>query len=248
MEDKKRRLLARQDPASAPPASAADRQKAPTRVKPLSRLSVGWRIGVTAIALVILTCGQLLNTNDFFPLGSLTQYATAKDLNGTVELHVHRRPVPRRGRAAPPRVQHRHRRHRTRRRRVPARPRHRPPRTAAVAGRLLRAPAPGRTDSPRTMILCRTTTQLKNGLSRRRTRTHRRSRPGRCSERSDDARGPQAGRCERPFGCPDPDPRRGGVRESVPPLVHACRALGPGGRVSSVHLRLHHHRCTHDLR
>ena len=84
MEDKKRRLLARQAPASAPPASAPDRQKAPTRVRPLSRLSVGWRIGATAIALVILTCGQLLNTNDFFPLGSLTQYATAKDLNGTV--------------------------------------------------------------------------------------------------------------------------------------------------------------------
>jgi len=50
----------------------------------MSRIGMGWRIGATAIALVILTAGQFLNTNDFFPLGSLTQYATAKDLNGEV--------------------------------------------------------------------------------------------------------------------------------------------------------------------
>ena len=39
---------------------------------------------MSVLALAILTAGQFLNTNDFFPLGSLTQYATAKDLNGSV--------------------------------------------------------------------------------------------------------------------------------------------------------------------
>ncbi|UVI36806.1 hypothetical protein [Brevibacterium spongiae] len=100
MEEKKRRLLTRHDPAASAadpagstsaPSSATGTgrtdthsSKPATRVKPLSKLSIGWRIAVPAVALVILTCGQFLNTNDFFPLGSLTQYATAKDLNGTV--------------------------------------------------------------------------------------------------------------------------------------------------------------------
>lgn len=50
----------------------------------MGRWSIGWRIGASVIALGILTAGQFLGTNDFFPLGSLTQYATAKDLNGSV--------------------------------------------------------------------------------------------------------------------------------------------------------------------
>src|SRR5690625_4449451 len=64
MEDKRRRLLTWQDPASAAAASAPDREKAPTRVRPLSGLTVGRRLGATAIALVILACRQLLNNND----------------------------------------------------------------------------------------------------------------------------------------------------------------------------------------
>src|SRR5699024_3574324 len=88
------------------------------------------------------------------------------------ELDVHRRPVPRRGRAAPTRIQYGHGRHRTRRRRVPARPRHRPPRAAAVAGRLLCAAAPGRTgageDDP---VPDHHTAEER--FERRRTRTHR---------------------------------------------------------------------------
>ena len=89
MEEKKRRLLTSQEPGSGSladsGASTGSRSsKTPAQVKPLSKFSIGWRIVVPAIAFVILTCGQFLNTNDFFPLGSLTQYATAKDLNGTV--------------------------------------------------------------------------------------------------------------------------------------------------------------------
>lgn len=64
------------DPTTGRPTASAK--------EPLSGWSIGWRLGATLVALVILTCGQFLNTNDFFPLGSLTQYATAKDLNGTV--------------------------------------------------------------------------------------------------------------------------------------------------------------------
>ncbi|WP_026877589.1 hypothetical protein [Jiangella gansuensis] len=50
----------------------------------LSRAGKGWRLGVTAVALVILTMGQLHDTNDYFPLGSLSQYATPRDMDGTV--------------------------------------------------------------------------------------------------------------------------------------------------------------------
>ncbi|MCM1013873.1 MULTISPECIES: hypothetical protein [unclassified Brevibacterium] len=96
MDEKKRRLLTNTppgsatEPADAPepadatgPADAPEPATASARA-PLSRIGTGWRIAVTAVALVILTAGQFLNTNDFFPLGSLTQYATAKDLNGEV--------------------------------------------------------------------------------------------------------------------------------------------------------------------
>lgn len=47
----------------------------------------GARIGRTlalGAALVVLTAGQVVDTNDWFPLGSLSQYATARDLDGTV--------------------------------------------------------------------------------------------------------------------------------------------------------------------
>ncbi|WP_209325697.1 hypothetical protein [Brevibacterium renqingii] len=88
MDEKKHRLLARREPAGTDDAddtgASARRSVTVPRHRPLTRLSIGWRIGVTAVALIILTCGQFLNTNDFFPLGSLTQYATAKDLDGTV--------------------------------------------------------------------------------------------------------------------------------------------------------------------
>ena len=188
MEEKKRRLLTSQDPAAQGPDSAASsasrtgapgsdksgsddpgtgpttRPKPATRVKPLSKVSIGWRIVVPAIAFVILTCGQFLNTNDFFPLGSLTQYATAKDLNGTVNSTCIEAQFP--GEDEPRRLGF----------------------NAATVGiergdvesqldRVIAHPEllQSMADSyirlhpdepkPETMVLCRTTTQLKNGLA-----------------------------------------------------------------------------------
>lgn len=37
-----------------------------------------------AAALVLLGTGQALDSNDLFPFGTLSQYATARDMNGTI--------------------------------------------------------------------------------------------------------------------------------------------------------------------
>lgn len=50
----------------------------------LSRWGLTWRLLATAAALGVLTAGQLVDTDDYFPLGSLSQYGAPKDLNGTV--------------------------------------------------------------------------------------------------------------------------------------------------------------------
>ncbi len=179
MEEKKRRLLTSQDPAAAGADSASDDSsrhaasgtsagsrstQATASAKPLSKISIGWRIVIPAIAFVILTCGQILNTNDFFPLGSLTQYATAKDLNGTVNSTCIEAQFP--GEDEPRRLGFN---------------------TATVGiergdvesqlDRVIAHPElmQSMADSyirlhpdepkPETMILCRTTTQLKNGLA-----------------------------------------------------------------------------------
>ena len=54
---------------------------------PDRRLSRGGRLArlvALAAALAVLAAGQVLDTNDWFPLGSLSQYATARDMDGTV--------------------------------------------------------------------------------------------------------------------------------------------------------------------
>ena len=56
--------------------------KAPARR--LSATSKVWRLVVTAAALTALTLGQIHDTNDYFPFGSLSQYATASNPNGKV--------------------------------------------------------------------------------------------------------------------------------------------------------------------
>ncbi|WP_432544325.1 hypothetical protein [Kineococcus sp. SYSU DK002] len=50
----------------------------------LSRGSVAWRAGAVCAGLVVLLGGQLLDTNDWFPLGSLSQYATPRSADGSV--------------------------------------------------------------------------------------------------------------------------------------------------------------------
>ncbi|QGH68454.1 hypothetical protein [Pseudactinotalea sp. HY158] len=60
----------------APPPDRASR--------PLRPFSKAWRLTATFAALAVLTAGQIVDTNDWFPLGSLSQYATPRDLDGTV--------------------------------------------------------------------------------------------------------------------------------------------------------------------
>ncbi|WP_146197189.1 hypothetical protein [Serinibacter arcticus] len=50
----------------------------------LTSAGIAWRLGATALALGILVAGQVHDTDDYFPLGSLSQYGAPKDLNGTV--------------------------------------------------------------------------------------------------------------------------------------------------------------------
>ncbi len=50
----------------------------------LAPLQVAWRLVAVAAALTVLVVGQVQDTNDLFPFGSLSQYATARDPDGTV--------------------------------------------------------------------------------------------------------------------------------------------------------------------
>lgn len=53
----------------------------------LGPLGVTWRLVAVAVALTLLVIGQVDDTNDLFPFGSLSQYASARDPNGTVRSH-----------------------------------------------------------------------------------------------------------------------------------------------------------------
>ncbi|MGI4894783.1 MAG: hypothetical protein ACRYF3_06700 [Janthinobacterium lividum] len=50
----------------------------------LSKGQVGWRLGVMALGLLVLLGAQVADTNDWFPLGSLSQYATPRPADGSV--------------------------------------------------------------------------------------------------------------------------------------------------------------------
>jgi len=54
-------------------------------VQRLSARGLVVRVVGTLTVLGILTYGQVADTNDLFPFGSLSQYATARDMNGTVQ-------------------------------------------------------------------------------------------------------------------------------------------------------------------
>jgi hypothetical protein len=50
----------------------------------LSATRSAWRVLVLLLGLVVLVGAQLRDTNDWFPLGSLSQYATPRASDGTV--------------------------------------------------------------------------------------------------------------------------------------------------------------------
>lgn len=51
----------------------------------LSAISVAWRLIVVAVCLAVLTFAQLTDTDDFFPLSRLSQYALAPGRDGVVK-------------------------------------------------------------------------------------------------------------------------------------------------------------------
>lgn len=75
------------------PADASDGSGGAPRVQRLGRLGTAartWRLVVAGAALVVLIVAQVVpaswkDTNDWFPLGSLSQYAFAGDPDGTVK-------------------------------------------------------------------------------------------------------------------------------------------------------------------
>ncbi|MEW1958893.1 hypothetical protein [Kineococcus sp. NPDC059986] len=50
----------------------------------LSPRSVAWRVAALGAGVAVLLGGQLADTNDWFPLGSLSQYATPRPADGSV--------------------------------------------------------------------------------------------------------------------------------------------------------------------
>lgn len=55
-----------------------------TDVRRLSATGVALRVVGTVAALGVLAYGQVADTNDLFPLGTLSQFATPRDLDGTI--------------------------------------------------------------------------------------------------------------------------------------------------------------------
>jgi len=45
---------------------------------------IGWRVGALAVGVGVLLTAQVVDTNDWFPLGSLSQHATARPADGSV--------------------------------------------------------------------------------------------------------------------------------------------------------------------
>jgi hypothetical protein len=68
------------------PAARADRLPSviPREEDDLSPAQVGWRVGALAVGVGVLLAAQVVDTNDWFPLGSLSQYAAARPADGSV--------------------------------------------------------------------------------------------------------------------------------------------------------------------
>jgi hypothetical protein len=50
----------------------------------MGRVGIAVRLAATAAVLSVLAVGQLTDSNDLFPFGALSQYATPRDMDGTV--------------------------------------------------------------------------------------------------------------------------------------------------------------------
>lgn len=57
-------------------------QREPGPPVKLSTLQRSWRVILVGIGLIILSVAQVISTNDWFPLGSLSQYSYARPLDG----------------------------------------------------------------------------------------------------------------------------------------------------------------------
>ena len=59
-------------------------EAAPGATRRLSRASTAWRVATAFAGIAALIHGTLADSDDFFPFGSMAQYATAHDLDGKV--------------------------------------------------------------------------------------------------------------------------------------------------------------------
>ena len=66
-----------EDQSEPPPLES----QSPATTIRLSGLSRSWRVGLAALGLIILCTAQVVSTNDWFPLGSLSQYSYARPLD-----------------------------------------------------------------------------------------------------------------------------------------------------------------------
>lgn len=75
-----------QEPDGSDGAPQPDPVRAPHEAAhhALPARSKAWRLAVVTVVLAILLSSQLLKSNDFFPFGSLSQYAKGTDPNGNV--------------------------------------------------------------------------------------------------------------------------------------------------------------------
>jgi hypothetical protein len=73
------------EPSPTPASRAFPHSAAPTAPgRVLGRAARTWRLAVAGVGLTVLLAAQFVDTNDWFPLGSLSQYASAHDPAGTV--------------------------------------------------------------------------------------------------------------------------------------------------------------------
>lgn len=68
-------------PPNSTPEEEPLRKGTTATVLKLSRFGIAWRVASVLVVFSILGAGQIINTNDWFPLGSLSQYSYARPLD-----------------------------------------------------------------------------------------------------------------------------------------------------------------------